>query len=154
MPLPTEVLNYLAEKLTNNVRQMEGALKRIIMYSKLNSEPVTIPMVNTCIADLLQNNGPMHITPEKIVAKVCDKYKVSEKDVCGNSRVSNIAKARHLCVYLMVKLLSMSYSEIGRFFKKKDHTSALNSFKWIDNEIKNNAVFEIEINDLIKEIQS
>jgi chromosomal replication initiation ATPase DnaA len=53
----------------------------------------------------------------------------------------------------MVKLLSMSYSEIGRFFKKKDHTSALNSFKWIDNEIKNNAVFEIEINDLIKEIQ-
>jgi chromosomal replication initiator protein len=154
MPLPIEVLNYLAEHLTNNVRQMEGALKRIIMYSVLNKEPVSIPMVNTCISDLIVNNGAVHITPEKIVTKVADKYKISEKDICSNSRVSSIAKARHLCVYLMVKLLSMSYSEIGRFFKKKDHTSALNSFKWIENEIRNNAVFEIEINDLIKEIQT
>lgn len=154
MPLSVEVLNYLAEKLTNNVRQMEGALKRIIMYSVLNNETVTIPMVNACISDLFVDNGAVHITPEKIVTKVCEKYRVEEREVRGNSRVANIAKARHLCVYLMVKLLSMSYSEIGRFFKKKDHTSALNSFKWIDNEIKNNAVFEIEVNDIIKELQS
>lgn len=152
--ISTEVLNYLAERLTNNVRQMEGAIKKIIMYSTLQNAEITIPTVNIWLADMLTADNTVQITPEKIVAKVAEKYKLKESEINSNSRVATIAKARHLCVYLMIKLLNMSYSEIGRFFKKKDHTSAINSYKWMENEIHLNAQFEIEVNQIIKDLQS
>lgn len=151
--IPMDVLQFLAEKLTNNVRQMEGAIKRIIAYSMLNEADITIAMVNTCISDLLSDTGVIKITPEKIVSKIADKYSVSESEIYGKARTASIAKSRHIAVYLMRKVLDLSYPSIGKIFKR-DHTTIMNSYSWIENEIKENASFEIEINDLIKEFQS
>ena len=77
-PFSSEVLNFLAEKLTNNIRQMEGAIKKIIAYSCLNSEEVTISLVTSCISDLLTDNGNLKITAQKIISTVAEKYNVSE----------------------------------------------------------------------------
>ena len=148
-PFPGEVLNFLAEKLTNNVRQMEGAIKRIIAYSRLNSEDITIALVNACISDLLINNGQVKITPEKIVTAVAEKYGISEHDIYSNKRTSNIAQARHICIYLMKKMLDASYQSMGRLLKR-DHATIMHSYDRIEQEIKNNSSFEIEINELIK----
>lgn len=151
--IPMDVLQFLAEKLTNNVRQMEGAIKRIIAYSMLNEAEITISAVNTCISDLLSDTGIIKITPEKIVSKIAEKYSLPENEIYGKSRTASIAKARHIAVYLMRKVLDLSYPAIGKIFKR-DHTTVMNSYGWIENEIKENASFEIEINDLIKEFQS
>ena len=80
-PFSSEVLNFLAEKLTNNIRQMEGAIKKIIAYSCLNSEEVTISLVTSCISDLLTDNGNLKITAQKIISTVAEKYNVSENDI-------------------------------------------------------------------------
>lgn len=150
---PIEVLNFLAEKLTNNIRQMEGAIKRIIAYSRLNGEDITIALVNNCISDLLSNNGMVKVTPENIVAKIAEKYDISVNDIYSNKRTSNIAKARHICVYLMRKMLNMSFPAMGKAIRR-DYTTAMHSVDFIEKEIKNDSSFEIEINELIKEFHS
>ncbi|MBE6609288.1 MAG: chromosomal replication initiator protein DnaA [Ruminococcaceae bacterium] len=148
-----EVLTFLAEKLTNNVRQIEGAIKRIIAYSLLTGEEITIPLVQKCIADLLVNNGSVNVTPEKIVKKVAIKYGVSTDDIYSKKKSGVISNARHISIYLMRRLADLSYPQIGKILNR-DHTTVLASFRIIDTEIKNNSTLEIEINELIKEIKS
>ena len=151
LPFPGDVLEFLADRLTNNVRQLEGAIKRIIAYSRLNNEAVTVAMVNNCIADLLSNNGMAKLTPQKIVSKVAEKYGISENDIYSNKRTANIAQTRHICIYLIRKLLDISYPNMGKIFKR-DHSSIMSSYKTIDNLIKCDSSLEIEINDLIKDL--
>ncbi len=147
--LSIEVLNFLAEKLTNNVRQMEGAIKRIIAYSHLNGEEITIAMVNECISDLLVNNGVIKITPEKIVEKISEKYGVTKGEIYSKARTGKVAKARHICVYLMKKQLDLSYKAIGDALGGRDHSTIMHSYDQIEQEIKNNSAFELEINEII-----
>ena len=153
LPFPSDVLEFLADRLTNNVRQLEGAIKRIIAYSRLNGEAVTVSLVNTCISDLLSSSGAAQITPKKIISYVAEKYGVAENDIYSSKRTSNIAKARHICIYIMRKMLDASYPAMGKLLNR-DHTSILSSYKTIEKEIKNDSFFEIEINELIKELNS
>ena len=152
-PFPSDVLNFLAERLINNVRQMEGAIKRIIAYSHMNNEEITVELVNNCISDMLSVNGTATITYQKIIACVSEKYGVSENDIYSSKRISHITRARHICIYLIRKLLDTPYKSIGKILKK-DHTSIMYSFDQMEKEIKNNSSFEIEINELIKDLNS
>ena len=148
-----EVLTFLAEKLTNNIRQMEGAIKKIVAYSILSGEDITIPLVQNCISDLLVNNGTAKVTPEKIVTKVAAKYGVSPDEIYSKKKSSSISKARHISIYLMRKISELSYPNIGKIVNR-DHSTIMSSFRLIETELKNNSSFEIEINELIKEISS
>ena len=150
---PNDVLNFLAEKLTNNIRQIEGAIKKIIAFSFLSGEEITIPLVTSCISDLLSASGQVTVTPKMIIKKVSMKYGIDEKDILSEKRASNISQTRHICIYIMKKVLELSYPAIGKVFSK-DHTTMMSSYKRIEKEIKNNSAFEIEINELIKEITS
>ena len=150
---PIEVLSFLAEKLTNNVRQIEGAVKKIVAYSFLSSDEITIPMVQRCVADLLVNNEPVKVTPEKIVEKVAAKYGVSVDDIYSKKKSGNISNARHISIYLMRRLSELSYPQIGKVLNR-DHSTIMASHRIIDTEVKNNSALEIEINELIKEIKS
>ncbi len=150
---PNDVLNFLADKLTNNIRQIEGAIKKIIAFSFLNGEEITIPLVTSCISDLLSASGQVTVTPKMIIKKVSTKYGIDEKDILSEKRASNISQTRHICIYIMKKVLELSYPAIGKVFSK-DHTTMMASYKRIEKEIKNNSAFEIEINELIKEITS
>ena len=148
---PNDVLNFLAEKLTNNIRQIEGAIKKIIAFSFLSGDEITIPLVTSCISDLLSASGQVTVTPKMIIKKVSMKYGIDEKDILSEKRASNISQTRHICIYIMKKVLELSYPAIGKVFSK-DHTTMMSSYKRIEKEIKNNSAFEIEINELIKEI--
>ena len=148
---PNDVLSFLAEKLTNNIRQIEGAIKKIIAYSYLNGEEITIPLVQSCISDLLSATGHVTVTPEIIIKKVSTKYGIDIKDIYSEKRASNISQTRHICIYIIRKTLELSYPSIGKIFSK-DHATIMASYKRIEKEIKNNSAFEIEINELIKEI--
>lgn len=152
-PFPNDVLNFLAEKLTNNIRQIEGAIKKISAYSYLSGEEITIPMATTCVSDLLSGSGTVKVTPEKIIAKVAAKYGVDYNDILSNKRTNEVAQARHMSMYLMRKILDMSYPAIGKKFGR-DHSTAMSSYKVVEKEIKNNSLFELEINEFIKDINS
>ncbi len=152
-PFPNDVLSFLAEKLTNNIRQIEGAIKKISAYSYLSGEEITIPLATSCISDLLSGSGTVRVTPEKIISKVAVKYGVDYNDILSKKKTSEITKARHMCVYLMRKILDMSYPNIGKKLNR-DHTTIMSSYRLIETEIKNNSLFELEINEFIKDINS
>ena len=152
-PFPNDVLNFLAEKLTNNIRQIEGAIKKISAYSYLSGEEITIPLTTSCVSDLLSGGGTVKVTPDRIIEKVATKYGVDCNDILSKKKTNEVAQARHMSIYLMRKMLDMSYPVIGKKFGR-DHTTCMSSYKLVEKEIKNNSLFELEINEFIKDINN
>lgn len=150
---PNDVLAFLAENLTNNVRQIEGAIKKISAFSYMSGQTITVQMANNCVSDMISASGPVKVTADRIISKVSQKYCVSKEDIYSKKRASNITNARHICVYLMRKLSDMSYKQIGKVFSK-DHTTIMHSYETIENEIQHNTQLEIEINELINELKA
>ena len=153
MEFPNEVLAFLAENLTSNVRLLEGAIKKISAFSYMNGQKITVQMASACTSDIISASGPVKINADRIISKVSQKYCVSKEDIYSKKRASNISQARHICVYLLRKLSDMSYKQIGKLFAK-DHSTIMHSFGTIETEIQSNTQLEIEINELINELKS
>ncbi len=152
--LPDDVLHFLAENLRNNVRQLEGAIKKLGAQSMLTGAPITMDLAITCIADMIKGSEPVSVTVDRILNKVSKKYGVSPEMLKGRSRKKDIALARHVSVYLIRSLTGMSLPNIGAVMGGRDHTTVLSSLDFIANNIKNNSLFEIEIKELEREIKT
>jgi chromosomal replication initiator protein len=149
-----EVISFLAEKLTNNVRQMEGAIKRIIAFSSI--EPtlaMDVASVNRWCQDFFVNNDSKVITPQLVTEKVLEKYGVDRSEFFSKSRTGKVVKARHVAAYIMRKELDLPYEKIGEYLKR-DHSSVMNSVKTVTQLFTKDSSFEVEITELIKDIKS
>ncbi len=150
--IPIEVLNYLAENLKNNIRQIEGAIKRLGAYASLTSQPITLEMAKNNIADVVRGPEPVKVTQDKIFASVAKKYGVTPEDIRGTRRTREIAMARHVSIYIMRTVTEMSLPSIGKVFNR-DHTTVLASVEKIQGMIREDSSVEAEIADLIKDIK-
>jgi len=149
---PDEVMDYIAENLTDNVRQLEGAVKRISAQCMLTGEPVSLDLAVRCISDQMVGSEPVSVTIDKILAAVSGRYRLTVDDLKGRKRTSNIAFARHMAIYLIKKLTDRSLPAIGRVFSR-DHTTMINSIETVEKKIATDPSFESEIQDLIREIK-
>lgn len=147
-----KILHYLAENLTSNVRQLEGAINRICAQSFLTNTPLTFEMAQSCVADMITNKPGANISVGRILTVVSQKKGVTIEDIKSRKRTETIAFTRHICVYLIHKLTDMSFGKIGEIFKR-DRTTMMNSVKAVEDEIKINSLYEEEINELIREIK-
>ncbi len=147
-----DILNYLAENLTSNVRQLEGAINKICAQSFLINTPITLEMAKTAVADMISPKSKTNVSPDLIIEIVSRRDGISSDDIKSKKRTSSIAFSRHKCVYLIHKLTDMSYGKIGEIFKR-DRTTMMSSVETVKNEIKINSIYEEEINSLIKEIK-
>ncbi|MGM9626459.1 MAG: chromosomal replication initiator protein DnaA [Eubacteriales bacterium] len=150
--ISNEVLNYLAEKLKSNIRQIEGVIRRLGAYSNLTKQPITIEMARENIADVVTGAEPVKVTQDKIFNAVANKYGVTIEQIKGTRKSKEIAQARHICVYIMRKITDMSLPAIGKVMGGKDHTTILYSVNLIQNRIREDALLENDIDALIKEI--
>lgn len=146
-----EVCKLIAENLKSNIRQIEGAIKRICARSLLNGEPITVEMARECIGAYISADEPPQITSKKIVSRVSKKYGISEDDIYGRKRSKPIANARNISMYIIRKLTDMTLVQIAQTFDR-DHSTVMSAIKAVQDDISANPLFEIEINDLIKEI--
>lgn len=149
--LKTDVISYLAEKLKSNVRQIEGALKRLSAMSFLSGERITVDMAARTLADMISEDIPLSMKINRIIYTVAEKYGVDVDDLKGKKRTKEIAWARHVAIYIMREKTDMSLPAIGTEFGR-DHTTVLSSHKIIEKEISENPSFAVEINELINEI--
>ena len=147
-----EILDYLAENLTSNVRQLEGAINKICAQSFLINAPITLEMAKAAVADMISPKKAANISPELIIKTVSQKDGISVEDLKSRKRSGAISFSRHKCVYLIHKLTEMSYVKIGEIFKR-DRTTMMSSVETVKQEIKINSLYEEEINDLMKEIK-
>lgn len=150
--LPDDVLNYIAENLKNNVRQLEGAVRKVGAQSFLAGEPISLELTKACIADLITPSEPIHVTVDKILTNVSRHYSVSVEDLKGKKRTQDIAMARHISIYIIRTMTEMSLPAIGKVFNR-DHTTIINSLEKVETEIKANPTLDIEIKALLKEIK-
>ncbi len=147
--LPEEIYQYIASVIQRNIRELEGALNRLIFYQKLNKQELSVEVVKTLLKNLLSSPTKI-ITPKKIIQTVAEFYDLKEKDLLTTSRKKEIVLPRQIAMYLLRNELKNSFPFIGRKLGGKDHTTAIHSYKKISKEIEKNKRLEEEIH-LIKE---
>jgi chromosomal replication initiator protein len=126
-----EVLDFLAKRISSNVRELEGALNRVVAHATLVGRPVTVEFTKSVLQDLLRAND-RRITIDEIQRKVADYYKVRMPDLLSARRSRDVARPRQIAMYLAKRMTPRSLPEIGRRFGGRDHTTVMHAIKRID----------------------
>ena len=148
LDLPDDVCNYIAINITNNVRQIEGTVKKILAYRELNNMPLDLGSISRAIEDMFKAEGSSLPTPSLIISQVCKFYSVDEATLRGTQRTRGIAEARQVAQYLIRKLTNLSLPDIGTEFGK-DHTTVLYNIRKVETALKNG---DKELQDNIRDI--
>ena len=143
-----EVIGLIAEKIKFNVRELEGALNRIISFSTLMGEDINIKFAKDTLKDILSNTDS-GITPDLIKKKVCKKFNLKLADMESSKRVRAIAFPRQIAMYLCREMTELSFPKIGEYFGGRDHTTVLHAYEKIRDEIKFNDETKQIVNELI-----
>ena len=152
--LSEDVYNYIAINITNNVRQIEGTVKKILAYRDLDNMPLDLNNISRAIEDMYKAEDYILPTPSLIISQVCKFYNVDEIILRGSGRMKNIVEARQIAMYLIRKLTNLSLPEIGQQFAK-DHTTVLHSITKVESELKKGDVtLQNNIRDITANINS
>ncbi len=142
--LDDDVCNYIAINITNNVRQIEGTVKKIMAYRDLDNMPMDLANISRAIDDMFKSEGSALPTPSLIISQVCSFYSVDEAVLRGSQKTRGIAEARQVAMYLVRKLTNLSLPDIGKEFGK-DHSTVLYNIRRVevalkdgDTELQNN----------------
>ncbi|MEZ5773159.1 MAG: chromosomal replication initiator protein DnaA [Hyphomicrobiaceae bacterium] len=149
-----EVIGYLAEKLTESGRELDGAITRLYAACHLTGTPITVDSVQHIIRDLVRGMEPKRIKVEDIIRVVSKHYGVSKADIMSQRRHRSVVWPRQVGMYLAKTLTARSLPEIGRRFGGRDHTTVLHAIRKIEGELKNNSRLRAEIEDLKKLLNS
>lgn len=128
-----EVMQFIAENITENIRELEGALTRVTAYSSLNGEPCSKELAVGVLGDLITDKTPLPITPELILTKTSDLYGFSSDELMGGSRRRPLVTARQVAMYTFRELTDLSYPAIAREFGGRDHTTVIHGVEKIRN---------------------
>jgi chromosomal replication initiator protein len=151
--ISNDLVDYMAERLQSNIRQIEGVLKRLYALYSLSSTPVTKESIDEAISFIDPGNIPIGAFIEKILGIVSKHYDVSIEDLKSQKRTENIANARHVAIYIIKNLTNLSLKEIGNIFSGRNHATIISSINKVDTNIKTKKKIGAEINSLIKEIK-
>lgn len=153
MTLTSDVLEFLADKITNNVREMEGALNRLAVHASLQDSEVTVDLVKDVLKDLLRTNS-RKITIDEIQKKVVEHYNIKLSDMHSPRRSRSIARPRQVAMYLAKSITTRSLPEIGRKFGGRDHTTVIHAIKTIEEIMVNDPSLAEDIELLTRILQT
>lgn len=145
--LDEEILNYIAENIQSNVRELEGALNRLLVFQEMENRQVTLEQAQSMLSSML-NNKKKGITIKKIVSLVAEFYNVTGDDLIKQSRRQEFVKPRQIAMFITRQELGNSFPSIGEFFGGRDHTTVMHAVDKIEGQIKEKDAFKQEL-DLI-----
>ncbi len=131
-----EVLEFMASKVSTNIRELEGALIRVTAFANLNKSEVTMSLVQTVMKDLMLTEEANVIAPTEIISETAQYFELTVEDLYGSSRSQVIAMARQIAMYLCRELTSLSLPKIGQLFGNRDHTTVMYANKKISDLMK------------------
>ncbi len=149
--IPANVLQFLAENIKTNIRQIEGAIKTLKAHSLINGEEITLAMAKRVLAEYLRKAEADSVNAEKILKYVSMRYGIKKEDITGPKRDAAVKNARHICAFLMRDMLNMTYKEIGTVLNKH-HSTIMDSCLKIENNIKKSDTFHREIDEIEREL--
>lgn len=153
LDVPVKVVEFLAHKITSNVRELEGALNRVVAHSTLVGRPITLESTQEVLRDLLRAND-RRITIEDIQKHVATHYNIKVSEMHSARRSRAVARPRQVAMYLAKKLTTKSLPEIGRRFGGKDHTTVMHAVKRVEELIATDGEFSQDVEMLTRMIRS
>ena len=133
-----EILNYIATNVKSNIRELEGALKKVIAASRLNNIELTMQLAEETLKDIISPDTPMEITPSFIVKVVAEHFGITQEDIISKKRNSEFVIPRQICMYMIREYTTTSLESIAKMLNKKDHTTILHGVKKIESEMNTN----------------
>ena len=153
LKLPDELIIYIAEKVKNNIRQLEGVVKKLKAFSNLNPDkPITISDVQSVIKNIVNYNQPVPQLTEKIILEVSKNYNVSVSDLYSKKRDTIISNPRQIAMYIIRTVTGMTHQEIGKKFDR-NYSTVIHSIQTVEDRIEEDSALKAQISDIIKNIQ-
>jgi chromosomal replication initiator protein len=149
-----EVLEFIATNITNNIRELEGALIRVCAYASLTGEPLSVDLAEGVLGDILSDTQPRPITPELILSLTADMFGFTVDDIRGKSRRRPLVTARQIGMYVMRELTDLSYPAIAREFGGRDHTTVIHAVEKIGALMKERRQIYDQVTELTQRIRN
>jgi len=152
LDIPMDVIDFLAQNIQSNIRQIDGVIKKLGAKNLLSGMPITMDMVVTTVPEYLRDTEPVGDLVKRIVETVSKKLNVPVAEIMGDSRKKAIKNARNVSMYIIRSMTQMSLPQIGTTFKR-DHSTVHSNISMIENQLLTDSAFEASVNDIIKEIK-
>ena len=147
------MVEYIATKLKNNIRQLEGAVKKIQAYYLLDGDTPSINTAQAAISDIINNNQPAPVTIEKIIDEVARTFGTTAEDIRSAKRSANISSARQIAVYVVREITQLPLASIGKEFGGRDHSTMVYAVQQVEKNIQKNPKTKATVEDIIKNIR-
>ncbi|NUU06464.1 chromosomal replication initiator protein DnaA [Leifsonia sp. C5G2] len=151
--VPDDILEFMATKVSSNIRELEGTLIRVTAFASLNRTPVDMPLVQTVLKDLITLDDDNVIAPTDIITNTAEYFKLSVDDLYGSSRSQAVATARQIAMYLCRELTNLSLPKIGQLFGGRDHTTVMYANKKISELMKERRSIYNQVTELTSRIK-
>ena len=132
--IPTDVLDLIAERFTENIRELEGALTRVTAVASLSNQPVSRVLAEKALQDFFASD--IEVRPTDIIGQVAQYFHLTFDEIVGRTRTKNVALSRQIAMYLAREMTSMSLVDIGEVFGGRDHTTVMHAYTRISDEMK------------------
>ena len=147
-----EVIRYIATNVKSNIRELEGALNKVIASSKIEQKEIDMELAEEALKDIITPGSRKIITPDDIMSVVSDYYQVSKNDMISSKRSSSISVPRQIVMFLCRDITTFPLKNIGEILGKRDHTTIMHGIQKIENEMKTNDVLKNDIEILKKKL--
>lgn len=154
LDVPNEVMVYIADKIQSNIRELEGALIRVVAYSSLTSNEINIDLATEALKDILPANKPRLISIDLIQKAVAEYFKLPLSDFKAKKRTRAVAFPRQIAMYLSRELTDCSLPKIGDEFGGRDHTTVIHAHEKISGDLKKDPNLEATLNAIINHLQT
>ena len=153
LQVPDDILEYMASKVSSNIRELEGTLIRVTAFSSLNRMPVDLALVQTVLKDLITLDEDNIVAPVDIINHTAEYFKLTVDDLYGSSRSQAVATARQIAMYLCRELTNLSLPKIGQLFGNRDHTTVMYANKKISELMKERRSIYNQVTELTSRIK-
>lgn len=151
--IPGNVCEYIANRLKNNIRQLEGTVKKMKAYHLLNGQAPSITTAQAAISDIINNDQPTPFTVEKIIEEVARTFGVTSDEIRSAKRSANISKARQMAMYVVREITQLPTEAIGNEFGGRDHSTVVYALQQMEKNLQKDSKIKATAEDIIKNIR-
>ena len=154
LDISSETLTYIANNIDSNIRELEGALVRVIAFAAINGQEITTHLAAKALKNIVDDKDDRPITCDRIINEVAHYYAVTVNEIKGKKRVKEIVLPRQIAMYICRELTNLSFPKIGEQFGNKNHTTVIHAYEKISNSLENDLELQEEIKELQKRLKT
>lgn len=151
--IPEQVIEYMASRISSNIRELEGTLIRVTAFANLNRQPIDMDLIQTVLKDSFSVSDDTRITPLEIIAATSNYYKITQEELTGSGRQAAIALARQIAMHICRELTDLSLPKIGTHFGNRDHTTVMYATKKISAQMRERRYIYNQVSEIIQKIK-